>query len=179
MPDPHLLPIGVIRKAHGIRGEVSVDYYADSPDLLSGGVYLKLGTAAPALREVASCRFHHGALLIRFAGIPDRNGAELLRGAEMLIPEDRLPEPGDGEIYLHELMDLAVIAVDENGGETPLGVISGVSDASGQELWTISRSGDADVLFPATPEFVLRFDLEARTVRIAPPPGLIDLYRQA
>lgn len=177
MPDLHLLPIGVVRKAHGIRGEVSVDYYADSPDLLSGGVYLKAGAAPPAPREVVSRRFHHGALLVRFAGVADRNAAELLRGARMLIPEDRLPEPADSEIYLHEILGLTVIAVDASGQETPLGSLSGFSDASGQELWTISRDGDADILFPAAPEFVLRFDLKARTVRISPPPGLIDLYR--
>lgn len=177
MTDPLLLPIGRIRKAHGIRGEVSVEYHADSPDLLSEGVYLQHGSGAPVFHEIASFRAHHGALLIRFAGVADRNVAETLRGYDMFIPENRFPEPDDGAIYLYEIMGLSVIAGNEDGTETEWGVITSVNDSAGQELWTISRKNETDVLFPATPELVLGFDLEERTVRIAPPPGLLELYR--
>jgi len=177
MSDSPLLPLGRIRKAHGIRGEVSVDYYADSPDLLSGGVYLHRGASAPVQYEVASSRFHHGALLLRFKNIADRDAAEALRGYDLLVPEDRLPEPDDGTIYLHEIMGLRVLAENEDGTEAEWGVIAAVSEPAGQELWTISKENEEDILFPATPELVLGFDLEKRIVRIAPPPGLIDLYR--
>lgn len=177
MPDLSLLPVGRIRKPHGIKGEVSVDYYADSPDLLSGGVFLQHGSGVPVLYEAASFRSHHGTLLIRFKNVPDRNVAETLRGYVVLVPEDRLPEPDDGAIYLHEIMGLRVIAKEENGTEADWGVISAVAEPAGQELWTISKENEEDVLFPATPELVTGFDLDKRIVRIAPPPGLIDLYR--
>lgn len=177
MPDSPLLPVGRIRKAHGIKGEVSADYYADSPELLSDGVFLRHGASAPVLHEVASFRFHNGVLLIHFENVPDRNMAETLRGYEILVPEDRLPEPGDGAIYLHEIMGLRVLAANEDGTEADWGVITAVMEPAGQELWTISRENEEDILFPATPELVLGFDLDERIVRIAPPPGLIDLYR--
>lgn len=177
MPESALLLIGRVRKAHGIRGEVSVDCYADSPSLLREGVYLQGSSSAPVFREIKTLRVHHGAVLIQFADVADRNAAESLRGLEILIPENRLPEPGDDEIYLHQIMGLSVIQVAEDGAETPLGTISSVTEISGQELWTISSDNEEDVLFPAVSEFVLSFDLEAGIVRIAPPPGLIELYR--
>lgn len=177
MSDSSLLPIGRIRKAHGIRGEVSVEYHADSPDLFYDGVYLRLGQGKPVLYKAASCRVHHGSLLVRFENVPDRNAAENLRGYEVLVPEDRLPEPEDGTIYLHEILGLSVLAVNDDGTETDWGVISSVADPAGQELWTISRDNEADVLFPAAPELVLGFDLDRGVVRIAPPAGLLDLYR--
>ena len=177
MSDFHLLPIGRIRKAHGIRGEVSVDYYADSPDLLRDGVYLRRASGSPALYEVASLRAHHGALLIRFTSVPDRNAAELLRGFELLVPKDRLPEPDDDEIYIHEILGLAVFAVDENGKEALWGTIEDVADNAGQELWTISLPQKEDILFPVASEFILEFDLDAGHVKISPPPGLLELYR--
>lgn len=173
----HLLPIGKIRKAHGIRGEVSVDYYADSPALLSEGVYLRSGSGAPVPYAIQSFRTHHGSLLVRFISIDDKNAADALRGHEMLVPEDRLPAPSDGAIYLHEIMGLRVLADKGDGTFDDVGVISAIADTAGQELWTIAAPGETDVLFPAAPEFVLGFDLVNRTVRIAPPPGLIDLYR--
>ena len=177
MPVNSLLPIGKIRKSHGIRGEVSVDYYADSPDLLRAGVYLQYPGKNPVFLDVVSFRAHHGALLVHLKTIDDRNAADTLRGFEILIPEDRLPEPDDGSIYLHEIMGLRVLAVDNAGKEDVWGTISDVADIVGQELWTISDEKKNDILFPATPELILGFDLEARIVRIAPPPGLIDLYR--
>jgi len=177
MRNPFLLPIGRIRKAHGIRGEVSVDYYADSPNLLSGGVFLQLGEEETIFHKVVSARFHHGALLVRFADIVDRNAAELLRGYDLLIPEERLPEPDDGAIYLHEILGLAVIVEAEDGTRTTLGILADITEPGGQELWTIVKDGEEDILLPAAPEFVLGFDLEHGEVRVSPPPGLIELYR--
>lgn len=176
MPESTLLPVGKIRKAHGIRGEVSVDYYADSPDLLKDGVFLRHNANRPVLHEVASFRAHHGSLLVRFTGISDRNAAEPLRGWDILLPEDRFPEPDNDEIYLHEIIGMRVVA-ENDGSETAWGIIADVSFPGGQEVWTIAQEGEKDVLFPAAPEFVLRFDLDEGIVRIAPPPGLIDLYR--
>ena len=177
MPDSSLLPVGRIRKAHGIRGEVSVDYYADSPDLLRDGVYLRINGHDAVFHEIAAFRSHHGSLLVRFATVADRTAAESLRGYDILVPEDRLPEPDDGTIYLHEILGLRVIAEDGQGNAEDWGAITAVADPAGQELWTISKDGVEDVLFPAAPELILGFDLDKGAVRIAPPPGLIDLYR--
>lgn len=176
MSESLLLPVGRIRKAHGIRGELSVEYHADSPDLLYAGVFLQRGDGPPVFYEVAGFRAHHGSPLLRLAAIQDRAAAENLRGHDILIPEDRLPG-SDDDIYRYQLMGLAVIARDETGAESVWGAISAVDDPAGQEIWTISLEGEADVLFPATGELVLGFDLEKKFVRIAPPPGLIDLYR--
>ncbi|MDR3074045.1 MAG: ribosome maturation factor RimM, partial [Deltaproteobacteria bacterium] len=153
MPDSSFLLIGNIRKAHGIKGEVGVEYYADSPDLLQEGVFLRRGQDTPVFHEIASMRVHHGALLLRLAAIPDRTAAEALRGYDVLVPASRLPE--DDSIYRYQLMGVAVLAVDEQGAETAWGTISDIADAAGQELWTISRDGEEDILFPATPGFVL------------------------
>lgn len=177
MPDSPLLPIGIVRKPHGIKGEVSVTYHADSPVLLSGGVFLQRGEDPPVFHKVIAHRFHHGTLLLRLEGVCDRTAAEGLRGRVLLVPESRLPEPDADAVYLHQLVGLTVVARAEDGTESVWGVISAVADPAGQELWTISREGEADILFPAVPEFVAGFDLEENRVRITPPPGLFALYR--
>lgn len=179
MNESTVIPIGLVRKAHGIRGEVSVTYYADSLALLRGGVYLRSGSSSATLSRyrVASHRMHHGSLLLRLEGIDDKNAADALRGLELCIPEDRLPEPDDGEIYLHEILGLDVVAVAQDGTEECWGSIAALDTSAGQELWTIAQEGQGDILFPAAPELVLAFDLDAGVVRISPPPGLRELYR--
>ena len=177
MPESSLLLIGRISKAHGIRGEVSVAMYTDSPSLLRNGVYLQKSSSSPVFHEVKTYRAHHGATLVQFAGIVDRNAAEALRGVEILIPESHLPEPNDDEVYIYRLMGLTVLHMEESGFRTPLGKISNIAEPAGQELWTISAEGEEDILFPAIPEFVLDIDLDEGFVCISPPPGLIELYR--
>ncbi len=170
-----LLPIGFITKAHGIRGEVSVEYHADSPRLLQGELYLRAGSAPPARQKVASWRRDNARLLLRFEGIADRTAAERLRGAEILVPADALPELDDGEVYLHALLGLSVIEVKEDGSESPVGSLENINSPAGQELWTIRTPAGEEKLFPAVPEFVRDIDLDRGEVRITPPPGLFDL----
>ena len=48
-------------------------------------------------------------------------------------------------------------------------------------MWVIrapEESGGYEILFPAVPEFVRDIDLSAGTATIAPPEGLLDLYRE-
>lgn len=199
MTDKTLLAMGRITKAHGIRGEVCVNFYADSPRVLNGELYLAPPETAlsastnarpnarseQTLRPVkaASIRMDHAHLLIRFEGINDRTEAEKLRGLDLLVPEASLPPLEEGEAYLHELPGLAVFVLEEDGTESELGTIQSVSSPAGQELWTITPLAaladgrkNAEILFPAVPEFVHAIDLSRRRVVICPPPGLLELY---
>ena len=199
-PDELLIPIGYIRKSHGIRGELSFAFAAEDPDLLRGEVFLlppgassrthgpdgeQLSSFAP--RPVAPgaaekftierVRAHHGSVLILFKEVHDRTAAELLRGSSVLVPQSRLAPLEEDEVFLFDLPGMRVLVVDEEGGnEREIGVITSVDIPSGQELWTITTPGGQEILFPAVDEFVLDIDLASRTARIAPPPGLLELY---
>lgn len=203
--DP-LISIGFIRKPHGIRGELSLALNAEDPDLVQGEVFLvppgkstqaaqdkapnsspvspaakKAGKAAPvSLAQkytVERARFHHGSLIVSFKEVRSRNDAELLRQYSVLVPKSRLAPLEADEVYLLDLHGLTVLAVNqENNEETKIGIISSVDIPSGQELWTIVTPGGKEILFPAVNEFVLDIDLAQNTARIAPPPGLLELY---
>lgn len=173
MEASRFIEIGLLTRPHGLKGEVCVDYYADSPFLLKGTVYLKAGRALPRPVEIKAIRMHKGRPLVTIEGVSDRTAAELLRGHQLLVPEDSLPELDDDEVYLYELEGITVI-LDDTGAE--LGVIEGIDVNLDQEVWTIRTPDGKEVLFPAAEPFVRDIDLETRTARIAPPPGLLDLY---
>lgn len=175
MSDMKLLEIGAVVKAHGIRGEVVIDYYAESPELLQGSVFLQKGRKAPESVAILQQRNHQGRVLIRIKGIEDRTTAETLRGCKILIPKDRLPQSDESTVYLHDLMGLRVILHD-TGDE--LGSIVAVDTSSGQELWGIATVDGYEILLPAVPEFIREIDTDNGFVRISPPEGLLDLYRQ-
>ncbi len=169
-----LVEIGVLGRPHGILGEIRVQYYAESVDLLySGQVYLKTGNYPPRKVVVASVRVHQCALLLRFEGVSDRAAAELLRGQILLVADAALPDVDEDEVYLHAMLGLSVL-LDADGSY--LGTLDQVLFHGEQELWSILTPDGREVLFPAVPEFVPDIDLETKRIRIAPPDGLLELY---
>ena len=78
--------VGRIGKAHGIRGDVTIDVRTDEPDRrFAPGSVLRVEATrggASALRTVTveRARWHSSRLLVFFAEIPDRTAAEAARG---------------------------------------------------------------------------------------------------
>lgn len=168
-----LVLVGEVAKVHGIRGELSVQWHADSPDLLDDldTVYLRLPGRPARAFGVAGWRPHQERVLLTLKGLPDRTAAEAWRGAEILVQAQDLPPLAEDELYIHQLEGLRVLLADG----TPLGTIAGFV-LEPQELWSIRTPEGREVLFPVQPQFVQHIDLDARQVVIDPPPGLLDIY---
>ncbi len=180
-----LVAVGTVIKPHGIRGELCVECHADSPLLFAAGRTLLLaaaspkgGTGRPKPYTVSACRTHQGRLLVTLSGIADRDAAETLRGLEILVPAADLPEPDEGEVYLHELIGARVELPDGS----PVGTFEGILGGDGPaeyDTWVIAAPKGREILLPAVPEFLLDLDPDEGLIRIDPPPGLLDLYLSA
>lgn len=169
-----LIVVGRIVKPHGIRGELCVESYAASPELFAAGAAVTLRSPAGQQRviTVAASRPHQGRVLVFAEGIADRNAAETLRGMEVLVPSSALPDPGQDEVYLHEIEGFAVVL--EDGSR--VGVLESFLDMPGQDMWLIRSDQGKEILLPATPETVPEIDMDARRIVIAPAPGLLELF---
>jgi 16S rRNA processing protein RimM len=120
---------------------------------------------------VATSKWHSGRFVVHFAGVDDRNAAEALRGQTLTIDVDpaELPEDPD-EFYDHQLVGLNVALEDGS----VIGVIGEVIHLPSQDLLSVKREGDTEVLIPFVMEFVPEIDLDSKTVTITPPPGLLN-----
>jgi len=170
MAEHAFIHIGTFVRAHGLKGELCVEWHADSP-LRSMRLYLQVGGETPRPVRVMAVRMHKGRPLALLEGVCDRTEAETLRGARLLLPEDELPEAAEDEIYLYQLPGLEVMH--ENG--RTIGHIDHVEFAGGQEIWAIRTAGDREILFPAVASFVSSVDLAKGRVVIEPPPGLLEI----
>ena len=166
------LIVGRIGRAHGIKGDVTVEVRTDEPELRLGpGAVLMTDPSSAGPLTVASGKVHSGRLLLRFEGVHDRNGAEALRGTLLIAeidPEDR-PEDPD-EYYDHQLIGLDVVLADG----TVVGELTEVLHLPYQDLLNVVRPDGTEVLVPFVNEIVPEIDLEAQRAVITPPPGLID-----
>ncbi|MEV4500762.1 ribosome maturation factor RimM [Streptomyces klenkii] len=166
------LVVGRIGRAHGIRGEVTVEVRTDEPELRLGpGAVLATDPASAGPLTIESGRVHSGRLLLRFAGVGDRTAAEALRNTLLIAEVDPEEVPEDPEeFYDHQLMDLEVVTVDG----TVVGRISEISHLPSQDLFIVERPDGSEVMIPFVSEIVTEIDLDEQRAVIDPPRGLID-----
>lgn len=171
-----VLTVARVRKAHGLAGEVLVHAETDDgAELFQAerrfGMRIERGPQT-VVREVTliESRPHRGGYLLRFREIGDRDTAQTLLGAEIVLGREDLRPLDEDEYFLHELVGLDVI--DERQGS--LGPIVDVYDTAGQVLAAVRVDG-RERLFPLHREFVRSVDMEARTVEVALPSGLLEL----
>ncbi|MCK8677085.1 ribosome maturation factor RimM [Streptomyces lichenis] len=166
------LVVARIGRAHGIKGEVTVEVRTDEPELrLAPGAVLATDPAATGPLTIETGRVHSGRLLLRFAGVSDRTGAEALRNTLLIadVDPDERPED-DEEFYDHQLIDLDVVLADG----TEIGRITEISHLPSQDLFVVERPDGTEVMIPFVEEIVSEIDLAEQRAVITPPPGLID-----
>lgn len=175
-----------IGKPHGLRGEVTVQLHTDDPQTrLADGAVLPTraepGSGVPRELTVAGTRVHRGIWLLRFAEIPDRTGAESLRGTRLLAPtDDAQPDdtrPGDAQDqdvedgwYEEDLVGLRAL----DPGGVVLGKVTALEVGAAQDRLVLRLTDGAEALVPFVQAIVPTVDTAAGTVTIDAPPGLLD-----
>lgn len=168
---PDQVLVGRIVKPHGIKGEVSVDVRSDRPGRFDPDVVLGAGRRT---FTVETSRSHQGRQLVKFAEVPDRNAAELLRGVELYADADDVSESEN--YYAHELVGMLVVHEDGRF----LGFVKDLielPEAAGYDLMEVQREDGSTWLLPAVDEYVevhTDADGEEVLVLVDPPPGLVD-----
>lgn len=166
------LVVARIGRAHGIKGEVTVEVRTDEPELRLGpGAVLATEPASTGPLTIETGRVHSGRLLLRFEGVRDRTAAEALRNTLLIAEVDPAELPEDPEeFYDHQLMDLDVVLADG----TEIGRITEITHLPSQDLFIVERPDGTEVMIPFVEEIVAEIDLEEQRAVITPPPGLID-----
>lgn len=160
--------VGAITGAHGIRGEVKLRSFTADPGAIAA--YSPLETAKGAKIEIARLRPQKDGFIAILKGITDRNAAEALRGTELFVPRERLPEPEEDEVYIHDLIGLRVHLADGS----LLGEIVDVADYGAGDLIDVKVEGRQDtVLIPFADAYVLEANAEKVVVDL--PEGYLDV----
>ncbi len=162
------LAVGRIARAHGIRGELSIEPLSEVEERYARGSVLRLEDGRTL--TVASTRTHGHRLLVRFQEIADRTAAEALRGQVLLVAaSDAPPIEEAGRFWVHEVVGLE--AVTEEGRS--LGRIREVLHNPANDLWV--AHGDAgQALIPAVRDVIVGVDRDAGRVVVRDLPGLFS-----
>lgn len=103
--DNNLVCVGVITTVHGVRGNVKVKSFTRNAADFAG-----FGTLCDASGrrsfDVKIVGESKGIFLVQIDGITDRTAAEALRGTELYIARDKLPETAENEFYYADLIGM-------------------------------------------------------------------------
>jgi len=172
------LLVARIGKPHGLRGEVTVQTHTDDPErrYVPGTVFTTqaaAGTGVPRALTLATARKHREVWLLGFDEIPDRTGAESLRGTQLFLDLDEVDEVEDDDEGWYE-HDLVGLAVHDPAGDV-LGEVHGLVVGAVQDLLEVRLSDGREVLVPFVEAIVTDVDTEAGRVVVDAPAGLFDL----
>jgi 16S rRNA processing protein RimM len=169
------LRVGRLTKAHGLKGAIKLELFTDTPEqrFTPGAVFtLQVPTESKwhgRTLELAELRWYNGHPVGFFKGVDDRSEAETLIKAILWVNQDpaELPEEEDAW-YDHPLVGLKAL----RDGEL-VGLVARVDHLPAQDLLAIATDR-GEVLVPFVKAIVPAVDIEAGTVTLTPPPGLLE-----
>ena len=163
------LECGKIVNTHGVIGEVKVECYCDTPEILTSlkKVYIKNGGSYQAA-EVKRAFVSKNAAVMRLSVISDMDAAQRMRGCVLYALREDIPKD-DGAYFIADLIGLDVI--DAKTSER-YGKIVEVINRGASDIYVIATA-KGEVLFPAVSEFIESVDVE-KAIYINPIEGMFD-----
>jgi 16S rRNA processing protein RimM len=166
-----------IGKPHGLHGEVTVQLHTDEPERrLAVGTLLDTeaatGTGVPRALTVRSTRVHNGIWLVAFEEVPDRTGAESLRGTRLVIDGPPDVAPDEDDVYTEDQLR-GLTVVDPAG--VVLGEVVGLVLGAAQDRLVVRLPDGREAEVPFVAAIVPEVDVEGRRVVLDAPAGLLEL----
>lgn len=171
MKEEDVYKIGRIGKAHGVRGEMTMQVDDDVFDRVDAD-YVVLcvdGILVPFFFEEYRFRTDTTAL-VKFSGIDDMEHARGLTGCDVFFPRD-MADDDDQPTWASIIGYQLVNAVD---GQS-VGTLTGVDDSTANVLFTVETADGREVLLPAAEDLIERIDSHARSIDYLMPDGLLEL----
>ena len=150
---------GEIVTTHGVRGELKVLTWLDSPEDLCDFDRCRIGAKE---YRIESCRVQKTCNLLKVAGIDTMEAAQAMRGK---IVELYREDISDEVIFAAELVGMQVYS-----GDVLLGTLQEVLDYPGNQVYVVK--GEHEYLIPAVKAFVHSTDLEANRMEVTTIEGM-------
>ncbi len=164
------LEIGKITGTHGIKGEMRVQPWCDSPEFMTDFKVLYLDLKGEKPIKV-KCRPNGNMVIMKAEGINTIEEASKYREKVLFMKRSdaKLPE---GHYFIQELIDCTVIDADDEG--KTYGILSDVSMTGANDVWHIRDSEGKEYLIPAIPPVVIDTDVVGGIIKIRPLKGIFD-----
>ena len=144
---------GEIVTTHGVKGEVKVLSWMDSPEILCEFDRCRISGVE---YTIENCRVQKTCNLVKLSGIDTMEAAQAMRGKVIELFREDID---DEVIFAAELIGVEVFCEGEQ-----IGVIEDVLDYPGNAVYVVK--GQYEYMIPAVKQFILSTDLESNTMQV-------------
>ena len=144
---------GEIVNTHGVRGEMKVLSWMDSPEILCGFDRCRISGKE---YTIETCRVQKTCNLLKLEGVDTMEAAQAMRGRVVELYREDID---DEVIFAAELIGVEVFTEDGS-----IGKITEVLDYPGNSVYVVK--GQYSYMIPAVKQFILSTDLEANTMQV-------------
>lgn len=162
--EPVFLVIGLLRRSHGLQGDVIMDVYTDFPERLVPGKTLLIGENHRPL-VIRNIRPKNKELIIGFEGYTDPESTADLRNQNVYLSSAEIPALPEGEYYHHQLIGLRV--VNKDGEE--IGILDDILETKANDVYIVKGPNGEEHLIPAVDEFILEINLAQQVIKVTLP----------
>ncbi|MCK4359220.1 MAG: 16S rRNA processing protein RimM [Candidatus Cloacimonetes bacterium] len=166
-----LISIGIIKKAIGNNGSVSIIPDTDFPEHYKelSDIFIVFSDNTVRLKHIESCIFMKNSISIKFKNINTRAEAMNLKNARLMIAENELHALKDDEIYYFQLEGFLVITKDNE----IIGKIDSIFPTNAYDILVV-KNGNKEILIPFCDQFIQKILKHDKKIIINPIEGLLD-----
>lgn len=156
MEKQKFIEAGKIVNTHGVKGEIKIQVWLDSPEFLK--TFKRIYIDGKAIKVISS-RVHKDFLIAFLEGVNDVNEAMCLKNKTVYIDrkDAKLPR---GAYFLQDIIGATVF--DQNGAE--VGKLTDIMETPASKIYVVN--GESEHLIPAVDEFILAVDADKAEVRV-------------
>ena len=144
---------GEIVNTHGVRGEIKMLPWLDSPEDMRGFTRCRIGGKDYA---ITACRVQNTCDLLKLEGVDTVEAAQALRGKTVTLYREDMDED---VIFAGDLIGMEVFSQGEKIGE-----LTQVLDYPGNQVYVVK--GEREYMLPAVKEFILSTDLDGNRMEV-------------
>lgn len=156
--------IGRIVGHHGLHGDVKIKPITDNPDIFFDLTYLLLAEKGEVRRsfKLNNIYFQNKFIIASLEQVSHIDEIGDLKGLDVVVPENYLPEENPDEVYWYKIKGAAVF--DENGRK--IGILYDYIESGASDVFRIACGESKYYLISNNPEHIIKIDDVNKSVYI-------------
>ena len=156
--------IGKVVDSHGMDGEIKVLPITDNPEIFDEIDFMMLSKNGNVVKsyklEYLSYRTQY--FLCKLMEINSLDKAKEIKGLDIVIPENMLPETQSGEVYWKDIEGSKVFDSENN----EIGILQDYMETGGSDIFNIVDNAGKEYLISNNPEHVLEINEKEKKIII-------------
>ncbi len=171
MKNKRFMELGRIVSMQGVKGEVRIHPWCDSPEFLTqfDVVYFDEGEIEMQVEKV---RTQKNIVVMKFPGIDTLEEANKLRNKVIYMDRDDIELP-EGTYFIQDLIGLNIVDADDKN--IVYGKLVEVSKNGASDVYHVQNSQTKKMYYvPAVPKFIIETNLQENYMSVRPIKGMFD-----